>query len=459
MKSAFIDYFRCPESFVTFALRDLPHEASGYFQFGPQAICYGRSSKASAQHVTDSLRDTLEDVSVEGRTVWLPFDPSEIAANLRFERYVSSNGHRKALDPNSVVKGLYYAVRPFLSVCVRKHLQRRQLRNWREIRFPQWPVDASVDSMFERLMLLLLKAHGVKSVPFIWFWPEGFPACAVMTHDVEAEPGRQLCPRLMDVDDSFGIKSSFEIVPEGRYAVSNAFREEIRGRNFEINIHDLDHDGRLFSDRQLFLDRAEQINRYGIDFGARGFRSAILYRNVDWFDALDFAYDMSVPSVGSLEAQRGGCCSVTPYFIGDLLEIPVTTTQDYSLFHILNQYSIDLWKRQIRLISGRHGVASFIIHPDYIFEGRALGTYQSLLTHLAHLRSEKKIWIALPGEVNQWWRERSRMRLVNHGAGWEIEGPGKERARVAYASVDDDGIVCDIRPSRSSAATEAVNAA
>ena len=73
----------------------------------------------------------------------------------------------------------------------------------------------------------------------------------------------------------------------------------------------------------------------------------MLYRKQSWFDALDFAYDMSVPNVAHLDPQRGGCCTVMPYFIGDMLELPVTMTQDYMMFHILKDYSIGLWKQQI----------------------------------------------------------------------------------------------------------------
>jgi hypothetical protein len=76
----------------------------------------------------------------------------------------------------------------------------------------------------------------------------------------------------MDLNDSFGIKSSFQIVPEERYAVSPSFLENIRSRGFEIDIHDLNHDGLLYSDRTEFLRRAERINRYAHQFGALGFR-------------------------------------------------------------------------------------------------------------------------------------------------------------------------------------------
>jgi len=372
----------------------------------------------------------------------LPFSPSEIVANLRYERYASaSNRNGKTLHGDSALRKVYYLVRPLLTVSVRKHLQRLHLRDWNEIPFPGWPVDPTVERILEMLLILLLKAHAVDKIPFVWFWPNGFPSCAIMTHDVEALPGRDFCSHLMDLDDAHGIKSSFQIVPEGRYPVSKGFLNTIQSRGFEIDIHDLNHDGHLFSDRERYLRRAERINRYSREYGAAGFRSAALYRNLDWFEALDFSYDMSVPCVGHLEAQRGGCCSVMPFFIGKILELPVTTTQDYSLFHILNHYSIDLWKRQLALIMEKHGLASFIVHPDYILEHRARDTYKALLSYLSQLRSEGKIWIALPREVDHWWRERSQMRLSRRGNKWEIEGPGKERARVAYASLEEDCVV------------------
>lgn len=460
MDGAFVDYFRCPQSFVTFALSgDLASGDRGYFHFGSNAVCYGRCfSNSPAEHATDTLHDTMADVRLERGAVWLPFDPSEVVANLRYERYACSSADGKRLGTSSILRKAYYSLRPLLSIAVRKHLQRMHLRDWREIRFPNWPVDSSVEFIFEQLMTLLLEAHGVDTVPFIWFWPEGLPSCAIMTHDVEGLSGRDYCSRLMDVDDTWGIKSSFEIVPEGKYPVPDTFLKDIRDRGFEINIHDLDHDGRLFSNRELFLERAVEINRYGRAYRAVGFRSAVLYRNADWFEALDFAYDMSVPSVANLEGQRGGCCSVTPFFVGKILELPVTTTQDYCLFHILNQYSIDLWKRQIALISDHHGLASFIVHPDYVFERRALDTYKALLTYLAELRSEGEIWMARPQEVNQWWRERSQMSLVRRGDRWEIEGPGKERARIAYASLEGNQLVYRLESS-SLATVKTVSAA
>lgn len=440
---AFLDHYRCPESFAHFTLTGTPSPESGYFRFGPRAICYGQCSTGfRSRHPTDALYDVLQDVGPAGAVLGLPFNPSEVVANLRHERYVSgSDGGDKALALWSSLRDAYYMVRPLLPKSARKSLQRTYFKGWCEIPFPTWPVDSTVEHIFETQMALSLEAQSVNEMPFVWFWPDGAHCCVMMTHDVETASGRDGCHQLMDVDDGFEIKSSFQIVPEGRYAVSNDLIDGIRARGFEVGVHDLNHDGRLFSHHQLFTRRAERINRYAKEYGAIGFRAAVLYRNLDWLNALDFAYDMSAPNVGHLEAQRGGCCTVLPFFVGRTLELPTTTTQDYSLFHILKQYSIDLWKRQLAAISERHGLANFIVHPDYVLEQRALKTYQQLLAHLAWLKSLGKIWLALPREVNQWWRERSQMTVTRRGDNWAIEGPGKERGRVAHASVEARRVV------------------
>jgi hypothetical protein len=258
-----------------------------------------------------------------------------------------------------------------------------------------------------------------------------------MTHDVETTVGRGFCTMAMDLDDVYGIKACFTIVPELRYEVTTEYLDSIWKRGFEVCVQDLNHDGRLFNDREEYLVRVEKINAYGKQYGATGFRSAVLYRNQLWFDQLKFSYDMSVPNVAHLEPQRGGCCTVMPYFVGDILELPVTTTQDYALFNYMNEYSTDLWKRQIDLVMEQHGLVSFIIHPDYITKSREWNVYKSLLAHLARLRDEKKLWIPLPGEVDRWWRQRAKMTIVEDQHGVRIEGEGRERARVAYASEKD----------------------
>jgi len=152
---------------------------------------------------------------------------------------------------------------------------------------------------------------------------------------------------------------------------------------------------------------------------------------------------MSIPNVAHLDPQGGGCCTIFPYFVGDILEIPVTTTQDYTLFHILGDYSLDLWREQTSRILERHGVMNFIVHPDYVAGDKEMQVFKDLLAYLAELRAKAGLWIPLPNELNQWWRQRSRMQIVKGGSGWEIVGEGKERARLAYARLENGKLIYD----------------
>jgi hypothetical protein len=452
MQNSFLDYFRCPAKYANFYSPDGLSEQSGFFKFGEDVIIYGRLSEGKvAKVVSEPLVDVLPRVRIEENRCFLPFEPNVVADNLRCERY------RAAVQPNgngslgkSLVRSAYYAVRPLLPVALRKYLQRAALRGWERIPFPYWPVDQTVDRLFEEMLRLALRTNCLDRIPFIWFWPDDHSSCAIMTHDVETAAGRDFCSSLMDLNDAYGIKSSFQVVPEERYSVPQEYLQLIRDRGFEVNVHDLNHDGNLFRDRDQFLDRVKRINEYGKKFEAVGYRSGVLYRNLDWYDEFDFSYDMSVPNVGHLDPQPGGCCTTKPYFIGRMLEIPVTATQDYTLFHIFQQYSTDLWKQQIGLILQQHGMASFIVHPDYMIEKRAREVYEGLLAHLADLRSTYHMWLPLPREVNSWWRNRSEMQLIQENGDWRVEGAGKERARVAFAREQDGSIVYEIESRKES---------
>jgi len=453
--TTFCEYYRCPEDLVSIACSDNLSQERGYFSFGTGTVCYGHSSAGfRARQSNWSLYDVEQDIKVDRFGITLPFNPEEISWNLRHERYTTEGDSNRLAT--SALRSAYYFARPFLPLPVRKHLQRIRLNGWQQISFPRWPVGAEVDSMFEQLMVVVLRASSTKCIPFIWFWPDGFPAAAIMTHDVETIQGRDYCRQLMDLDESFGIKSSFQLIPEHRYPVAEQFVDEIWERGFEVNVHDLNHDGHLLDSFEVFKLRAQKINDYGRRFRAAGFRSAALYRCLDWWEHLGFAYDMSAPSIGHLEAQQGGCCSVMPFFVRELVELPVTTTQDHTLFNILNERSIDLWKKQIDLISSKHGLMSFIVHPDYVVERSALNTYTQLLSYLACLQADDRIWMALPHQVNDWWRQRNKMRLIYDSAKekWTIQGNGKERARIAYATLEGDRIVYNFEPSERDNAEE-----
>ncbi|MBA2354754.1 MAG: hypothetical protein H0V80_08820 [Acidobacteria bacterium] len=451
MAHPLVEYFRCSEHLALPRTADPLQPEQGYFRFG-DVICYGRQAVGAAAPGTDhGIVDVTLPAPGAG-PVLLPFDLSEVIGNLRHERYPEAQHAVRRVSAFSVTHAVYYAVRPALPVGVRKYLQRLHWKGWRQIPFPSWPVDVTVEALMRRVAGLVVERSG--EFPFIWFWPDGAPGCVMMTHDVESAAGVKFSGRLMDLDDRFGIRSAFQVVPDAPWWAKGATRrfvEQLRRRGFEVNVHDLSHNGRLFRRRERFVRHAAAINARGREFGSRGFRSGAMYRRQDWLAALDISYDMSVPNVAHLEPQQGGCCTVMPYFTGHVLELPLTAAQDYTVFHVLGDYSTRLWQEQIDLILAEHGLISFIAHPDYLIDPRAWEVYTELLHLLDGLRAERHVWIAPPGEIDRWWRNRSEMRLVRDGASWRITGPGSARARVAWARLEGDRVVYEVDRSRRAA--------
>ena len=442
-----VEYFRCPEHLALLGTASSLPPDEGYFRFG-EAVCYGRQSVGVPSVTVDGdLADVSNGVSSENGKVVLPFDFATVVDDLRHEGYPEAQAAIEHISSFTLSHAGYYMLRPILPVAVRKHLQRLHWKGWDKIPFPRWPVDTTVEALMKQAVALLLTRGAVTEFPFIWFWPEGAPACVMMTHDVEGAAGAQFCGPLMDIDQEHGIRSSFQVVPDAPWSSKVSTRQlvdELKRRGFEVNVHDLTHDGYLFRNRERFLRHATTINARGREFGSRGFRSGAMYRRQGWLAALDISYDMSVPNVAHLEPQAGGCCTVMPYFMGHVLELPLTASQDYTVFHILRQRSTRLWKQQMEIVLAENGLLSFIAHPDYLIEPAARWLYTELLRQLVALREERGVWIALPSEVDAWWRDRRAMRLVPDGASWRIEGRGRERARLAYARLRDGRVVYEL---------------
>lgn len=389
--------------------------------------------------VLQSLADRAVSATWSRRDdVDLPHDPGEAIDVLRLERWLDNciTDVHAPLRPKSMMHTAYYFVRPLMPVRVRKHLQLLALRGWDRISFPAWPVDTTVEQIVEAVWASLLEAHGVYELPFVWFWPDKHRACAIMTHDVETRAGRDFCTRLLRLEKEAAVVSSFEIIPEIRYEVPEDFLQGIRDAGCEICVHGFNHDGHLFDSRREFRRRAPKIRDHAARWGAVGFRSPVMYRNLELLQELEFAYDMSVPNVGHLDPQHGGCCTVMPYFIGRMLELPLTTIQDYSLYNILSRWDIGLWREQMGLVLDRHGLLTFLVHPDYTLDPRAETLYRTLLQDLVRLRQEEDVWLALPREVDAWSRQRQCMQVVETGNGWRVAGPGSNRACVAFAFLE-----------------------
>ncbi len=429
--------FRIPERWAGLpATEDSPSGRPGFFAIGDNHIGFGhlRSGSTSAE-AADAPR-----VPTTSAGDPLPYDPDEVVDLLRTEAYIENalpdlNG----TDAKALVRRAYYFVRPLLSTNVRKIAQRRALAGWDSIPQPQWPVDTTVEEIHRQALASAMVANGVTRVPVIWYWPEGYNGAVIMTHDVEEAAGLAFSPEMARLDQSFGFPSSFQIVPEVRYDIDGLVLDKIRDLDCEIGLHGLNHDGRLFSSYDVFSKRQPKIADYARRFDAVGFRSPVMYRNPEWISELDISYDMSFPNVGHLDPQLGGCCTVFPYFLGDVVELPTTCTQDYSLFNILNRFDLDLWITQLEIIEAEHGLANFIVHPDYVTDGKGLEAYKALLAELDRRCTEKNLWKAAPADLADWWRKRNNLELEEIDGEWRITGDGAERAQIAWATLEHDG--------------------
>jgi hypothetical protein len=142
-----VDYYRCPPGFADFPLKTEPVDTVAFFRdrFEP-----GRCA---------SVYDALAEVAIdETAALELPFDPTEVAEALRRERYLpySHNGLGTPPQQKRALWNAYRMLRPMLPLTVRKYLHRVYTRGWDRLAFPSWPVDTTVDRIFERLLVLAL---------------------------------------------------------------------------------------------------------------------------------------------------------------------------------------------------------------------------------------------------------------------------------------------------------------
>jgi peptidoglycan/xylan/chitin deacetylase (PgdA/CDA1 family) len=279
-------------------------------------------------------------------------------------------------------------------------------------------------------------------VPLVGLWPEGRGWANVLTHDVEGPLGVSNVRRVLEIERRHGFVSSWNFVAEW-YPIEAGLFDHIRAMGGEIGLHAIKHDCKLFSSRASFEAELPAIHRYLDEWEAVGFRSPATHRNPDWMPELGCLYDSSFPDTDPFEPQAGGCCSILPFFLGDLVELPITLVQDHTLFEILREDSIGQWTRKSDWIIENHGLVNLITHPDYLDTPRRLRLYEDFLEYLA---TQPGGWHALPRDVARWWRTRSGLRCVEDADGVRIEGPGAERAAVTWARADGDAVTFDTRP-------------
>lgn len=303
----------------------------------------------------------------------------------------------------SLPKRMYYILKPLLPRVLTRFLRQHYQNPKQVAKQISWPIeDHYVKFLWNVLAEVLKSVPNVKPAPL---WPDGHRFAFILTHDVEDADGQKFIPAVADLEEEFGFRSSFNFVPE-RYPIDLGLVDELRQRGFEIGIHGLKHDGKLFSSRKEFERRAERINKYLREFDAVGFRSPLTHRNPEWMQALNIEYDLSFFDADPFEPIPGGTMNVYPFFIGHFVELPYTLVQDYTLTAVLNQHTPNLWLDKVEFLREVHGMVLLNSHPDYLRSPENFRIYSAFLSAM-HIQNDA--WHALPRDAACWWRVRTEV--------------------------------------------------
>lgn len=307
-----------------------------------------------------------------------------------------------------MLRKFYYYLKPYLPRPLRVRMRQAWAQRIRTRGLRHWPIDPSTGR-----------------TPRDWKgWPDHRKFAVVLTHDIEGPVGLSRVKALAEVEMSLGFRSSFNFIPEGPYDVPEDLRAWLVDHGFEVGVHDLRHDGKLYASREAFRRNAERINQHLKAWGAVGFRAGFMLHNLDWIHDLEVEYDASTFDVDPFEPQPDAYGTIFPFWVphveeapGDgrwrvkeprragYLELPYTLPQDSTLFPYLQHPDNSIWLNKLKWVAERGGMALVNVHPDYIAmgdddggDGYPLEHYRSLLEFVRRNYSDEA-WCAVPKEV------------------------------------------------------------
>ena len=344
-----------------------------------------------------------------------------------YEQYLDSRSRR----PDWMLS-CYYGVKNFIPAAVRHRLNSFAIRSRRQLTFPKWPCEDTLLRLWGKWLSAFLYRLDVKDGWHIGFWPDDNRSCVVLTHDVESTYGMDRMERMADLEERHGFRSAWNLALD-QYPIDWSRVERLRARGFEFGAHGLRHDGKLFRSNGHFSALAPRVRTLATEHQLRGFRAPSTLRRLEWIPELGFDFDSSFSDTDIFEPQPGGTCSIFPFFVGDVVELPYTLPQDHTLIHLLRQEPLPVWLRKLKWIESMGGMILTLTHPDYSGDGTPLADYEQLLQRLAALPHS---WRALPSEVAAWWRRRASLDLYVHAGKPIITGPDTTGASARLLSTE-----------------------
>ena len=120
-----------------------------------------------------------------------------------------------------LLTSIYYKVKPFLPWRFRMALRQWRAKRRRKAFAAVWPINPAAGTP-----------------PPGWpGWPRGAQFSLVLTHDVEGQKGYVRVPLLMEVEQKYGFRSSFNFVPKGEYQVDRHMLNILKNAGFEAGVH------------------------------------------------------------------------------------------------------------------------------------------------------------------------------------------------------------------------------
>ena len=296
---------------------------------------------------------------------------------------------------------IYYRIKPLIP----RHLQiliRRKIACYkRRKNVNVWPIDPSAAKA----------PQGWKG------WPEKKRFALVFHHDVDSIKGLKKCAKLMNLEKELGFRSSFNFVAED-YPLPPSLRQSLDDSGFEIGVHGLKHDGKLFENPIEFCKKVPKINFYLKKWGSVGFTSPSMLRNLLWTSELSIEHACSTFDTDPFEPQSDGVGTIFPFVVNNALngrayvEIPYTLPQDHGLFIILQEKDMGIWKQKIDWIAQNGGMAVLNTHPDYMrfdegpldHEEYPISRYIEFLDYVKK-QYHDQYWHVLPRDLARFWRE------------------------------------------------------
>ena len=358
--------------------------------------------KKNSDCVIESENGNFNFLSIEKNRIDIN-NFERIINNLIYERYYKQSIPLQSRLPINYTK---------IPVPLRNFLFGMLLKLKTDPKWPEWPAEKSVE-LTRYLYIKSISMAYKKKVPHVSFWPHGKKFAIAVTHDCDTHTSFKNIDKIRETERKYGIISSWNVL-SNKYRIDKEKLRKLKGEGCEIGLHDYNHDNKTpFLKKPRVIERIMSASKLVQEFGIKGYRSESLLRNKEFLELLSdyFYYDSSTcdTDIYSPVAMRSGTCTVFPFFIKNMVEIPITLPQDYRLMRLgkTKNEIFEIWKKKVDFLRQVNGAAVLLTHPDsHIFgNDKYLDVYDRILKYATSLDDE---WNTTTYGIAKWWNERSK---------------------------------------------------